>query len=34
MREFFPENYAEREVILHNCPKGRKKPNLHLLGES
>ena len=23
MRQFFPENYAERVVILHNSPKGR-----------
>ena len=23
MRDFFPENFAERVVILHNCPKGR-----------
>ena len=22
MREFFPENFAERVVILHNYPKG------------
>ena len=24
MREVFPENFAEKVVILHNCPKGRK----------
>ena len=22
MREFFPENFPERVVILQNCPKG------------
>jgi len=24
MCEFFPENFAERVVILRNCPKGRQ----------
>ena len=23
MRVFFPENFAERMIILRNCPKGR-----------
>ena len=34
MHEFFPENFTERVVILHNCPKGRQVTKPLSVGKS